>query len=144
MRWFVATAVLKKSIRPNGFQMKIFITHIMLLRLAAAMRRFFKFSHKKNRLKISKCAQPADGLDGKEKISEGDKCEPKGSQKSFDDRSVEYSRQTYQLIQNKIKEHEVLMNLQSKSASYFVFAVSFAICCLGVAAIALAVHRIYY
>ncbi|HRG24438.1 MAG TPA: hypothetical protein PLL23_08600, partial [Chitinophagaceae bacterium] len=100
---------------------------------ADGLRRFFKFSSGKNRLPVQPFARPVSGQEGIEKISEGDKCEPKGSQKSFDDRSVEYSRQTYLLIQNKIKEHERQMNLQSFAASFFNIALSVVMCCLGVA-----------
>ncbi len=56
----------------------------MLLRLAEGLRRFFKFSHQKNRLPVEPIARPVCGQEGKEKISEGDKCEPKGSQKIYD------------------------------------------------------------
>lgn len=55
----------------------------MLHRLADGLRRFFKFLSRKNRPTHKPFAQVADGLDGIEKISEGDKCEPKGSQKSY-------------------------------------------------------------
>lgn len=54
----------------------------MLLRLADGLRRFFKFSSRKNRLPVEPLARPVSGQEGKEKISEGDKCEPKGSQKN--------------------------------------------------------------
>lgn len=53
----------------------------MLHRLAVGLRRFFKFSSRKNRLPDQPFAQPERGQEGKEKISEGDKREPKGSQK---------------------------------------------------------------
>lgn len=55
----------------------------MLHRLADGLRRFFKFSSGKNRLPVQPFARPVSGQEGIEKISEGDKCEPKGSQKSF-------------------------------------------------------------
>lgn len=56
----------------------------MLHRLADGLRRFFKFSSGKNRLPVQPFARPVSGQEGIEKISEGDKCEPKGSQKSYE------------------------------------------------------------
>lgn len=53
----------------------------MLHRLADGLRRFFKFSAGKNRLKHKTFAQVADGLDGKEKKSE--QSEPIGEPKSY-------------------------------------------------------------
>lgn len=57
----------------------------MLHRLADGMRRFFKFASGKNCLPVQPFAGPVRGQDGKEKISEGDKCEPKGSLKCSDE-----------------------------------------------------------